>query len=149
MLMALTAATRGTCARRRVGCVLVDGHRHQLATGYNGPESGAPHCVDVPCPGANYRSGDGLDACEAIHAEMNALLQCSDQHAIDVVYCTLAPCVTCVKLLLNTSCGRIVFLDDYNHVHMTAAEKRWTRTFAPSTPWRAAATERRWVKLDP
>ena len=52
---------------------------------------------------------------EAIHAEQNALLQCKDVHEIDRVYCTLSPCIHCVKLLLNTSARHILFCEEYIH----------------------------------
>lgn len=121
--MAHLVATRGTCARRRVGCVLVDEHNHVLATGYNGVPKGMAHCRDgQPCAGATAESGDSLDLCEATHAEQNALLQCKDAMAIHTAYTTTAPCVTCVKLLLNTGCKRIVFTQDYPHAR---AREMW------------------------
>lgn len=120
--MARLVSSRGTCARRRVGCVLVSGRRHVLATGYNGVPSGAVHCIDVPCPGHGLPSGQGLDLCEAVHAEQNALLQCPDVWDIGSCYTTASPCITCVKLLLNTSCQRIVFLEEYPH---STAKELW------------------------
>jgi hypothetical protein len=39
-------------------------------------------------------SGTGLDVCEAIHAEQNALLQCKDVEQIDTAYVTAMPCMT-------------------------------------------------------
>lgn len=127
--MAQLVATRGTCLRRRVGCVLVSARGHVLATGYNGVAAGLPHCNQVTgvnvshpacpavyghaCPGAFRPSGTDLDRCEAIHAEQNALLQCRNVFEIHTAYCTTEPCVTCTKLLLNTSCGRIVALEGY------------------------------------
>jgi len=113
--MAVLVATRGTCARRQVGCVLVSGRQHVLATGYNGVAAGLDHCIEDHCPGASYSSGSGLNKCEAIHAEQNALLQCSDMFNIETCYCTVAPCITCVKLLLNTSCKNIIFLEEYSN----------------------------------
>jgi len=107
--------------------VLVDKRAHVLATGYNGGVPGAPHCIDVPCAGANLPSGQGLDLCEAIHAEQNALLQCYDVHTIATAYVTTAPCVTCTKLLLNTSCEMIVFRDSYAEEHMAPAKELWRR----------------------
>jgi len=99
-----------------VGCVLVDGLGRVRATGYNGPPRGFNHCTpEHPCGGAALLSGDGLELCEAVHAEQNALLQCPDVETIETCYVTTAPCVTCVKLLLNTSCRRILFLEDYPH----------------------------------
>lgn len=113
LAMASLVSLRSTCRRRRVGCVLVDSHRHVIATGYNGVASGQPHCIDKACPGAGYPSGKGLEHCEAIHAEQNALLQCKDTRQIEVAYITASPCTTCVKLFMNTGCKRIVFLEEY------------------------------------
>jgi len=112
--MAKLISTRGTCARRKVGCVLIDAKKHVLATGYNGPPSGMTHCTTTPCAGAKYASGQGLDKCEAVHAEQNALLQCMDVQSIHTVYCTTEPCMHCIKLLLNTSCQRLVFGEFYS-----------------------------------
>jgi dCMP deaminase len=106
---------RGTCARRQVGCVLVDEHFHIIGTGYNGNARGTPHCIEVPCEGAQYGSGQGLDKCEAIHAEQNALLQCSDVMRIYRAYTTTLPCVHCMKLLMNTSVQSIYYSETYPH----------------------------------
>lgn len=65
VMMAGLVSTRGTCVRRRCGCVLVDRNNHVLATGYNGVAAGLRHCIDVPCGGANLPSGQGLSACES------------------------------------------------------------------------------------
>jgi deoxycytidylate deaminase len=46
MRMARHVATRGTCDRKRVGCVITIGKR-VVATGYNGSLPGTPHCEDV------------------------------------------------------------------------------------------------------
>lgn len=75
------------------------------------------------CDGAMSPSGTNLDACKAIHAEQNALIQCNNVWAIDTVYVTVSPCVTCTKMLLNTSCKRIVFSELYPQ---PAAEELWT-----------------------
>jgi dCMP deaminase len=67
------------------------------------------------CEGAKYDSGEGLGKCQAIHAEQNALLQCPDIMKIHTCYTTSSPCnEQCIKLLLNTSCQRIVFLEEYS-----------------------------------
>lgn len=114
MRMAHVVSLRGTCPRRWIGTVLVDRHGHVLATGYNGVAAGRPHCIETPCPGANQPKGQG-SACEAIHAEQNALLQLADMHAVETVYTTESPCPVCMKLLLNTSAERIVCFDLYPH----------------------------------
>lgn len=113
--IALLVATRATCLRRKVGCVLVSSRGHVLATGYNGVPRGFPHCTDSPCGGHLAGSGGALDLCLATHAEQNALLQCRDIEAIDTCYTTTSPCIHCIKLLLNTGCRRIVFIEEYPH----------------------------------
>lgn len=140
--LAEVVALRATCLRRSVGCVLMDRDGYILATGFNGRAAGLPHCnessgvvvnsvfnyVDVyshACPGATSPSGTNLDACEALHAEQNALLRCRDVREIYTAYVTVSPCITCVKLLLNTSTERIVFRAPY--AHDVAARKLWGR----------------------
>lgn len=130
--MAVLVSTRGTCLRRKVGCVLVNSRGHVIATGYNGVAAGLPHCnhsdeigtrvdgvvvFDHPhaCEGVGSPSGTNLDSCQAIHGEQNALLQCKDVFEIDTAYVTAKPCVSCMKLFMNTSCKRIVYLEDYPH----------------------------------
>jgi len=113
--IAREVATLSTCRRRQVGCVLVDANGYVLSTGYNGVAHGQPHCIDSPCPGSGFPSGEGLDRCEAIHAEQNALLQCPDTRKIHTAYVTAFPCVHCVKLLLNTSCTLITYAEPYSH----------------------------------
>lgn len=113
--MAELAAERGTCARRKVGCVLVDRHNHVLSTGYNGVCRGATHCIDSPCPGADAPSGHRLHLCEAIHAEENALIQCRSVNDIWTVYTTASPCVLCMRRLVGTGMKRVVFRQVYPH----------------------------------
>ena len=129
MELAKVAAARTTCIRRGVGCVLVDARGHITAIGYNGVASGMAHCNErrhprkpstfsnpegyliQPCAGHDLPPGQ--DSCEAVHAEQNALLQCRDPWSIETAYVTLSPCKACLKLLLNTSCKRIVFLEEH------------------------------------
>lgn len=144
MSMALLTAQRSTCCRRHVGCVLLNVRGHVLSTGYNGVAAGQAHCnEEVPksipsydvgawsahcipwekdptwypnaCSGAFSPSGTNLDGCEAIHAEQNALMQCKDVYQIDTCFTTASPCMTCTKLLLNTSCRRIIYQEEYPH----------------------------------
>lgn len=136
--MATLVAERGTCVRRKVGCVLVNKRGHVIATGYNGNAAGSIHCIDKPCPGAESPSGHGLETCQAIHAEANALLQCKDVYDIDTAYVTASPCVHCTKLLMNTSCERIVFLEYYPHhdakwLWLEKPERLWEK-YPPDEP---------------
>ncbi len=123
--MAKLVSERGTCARRKVGCVFVNKRNHVIATGYNGNPAGFTHCIDDPCEGAYSKSGNDLDKCKAIHAEQNALLQCKDVYDIDRVYTTLEPCIHCIKLLLNTSANQIIYGEKYVH---TEARELWEKS---------------------
>ena len=113
--IAVVASARSTCRRRKVGAVLVDKDHRLLSIGYNGNPSGHQHCIDHPCPGAFMKSGTGLDKCESIHAEINAIGSCLDLHRIQTCYSTTSPCIHCVKSLLATNCQEIVFLQEYPH----------------------------------
>ena len=125
--IATVVALRSTCVRRAVGCVLVDKRNRVLATGYNGVASGRPHCIDAPCPGAGFRLGAGLELCEAIHAEQNALLQCRNTDAVYAAYCTTAPCIHCVKLLSNTQCQEIIYIQAYDSSRSNMWDGIWRR----------------------
>lgn len=147
LALAVETAKRSTCLRRQVGCVLLNARGHVLATGYNGVAAGMPHCNEGhqtteriealgvwspgplvyphACPAAHALSGTQLEGCEAIHAEQNALLQCRDVWEIDSCYCTTAPCLTCLKLLLNTGCRLIV--SDSIYPHEEKARELWER----------------------
>jgi dCMP deaminase len=121
MTLAYAIAERSTCARRKVGAVAVSSLGRVLSMGHNGVATGEVHCTDQPCAGADLPSGTGLAECRAIHAESNMLLFCPDVMQIDTMYSTTAPCDLCVRLLLNTSCRRIVYAEEYDQ----AALDRW------------------------
>lgn len=125
MNIAKVVATRSTCRRRAVGCVLVDELGHILATGHNGVAKGEEHCNEgTPCAGWNASSGTNLDGCKAVHAEQNSMLQCADVNKIHACYCTASPCLTCVKMLMNTGCTAIWFSEKYPHPE---AQELWTK----------------------
>jgi dCMP deaminase len=115
MQLADVAATRATCLRRKVGCVLIDHQNRIIGMGYNGVARGLSHCNEEhPCSGARSPSGTNLEGCEAIHAEQNALMHCQDTLKIKACYTTTLPCLHCVKLLMNTSCETIYYRDSYS-----------------------------------
>lgn len=77
------------------------------------------------CPGARAPSGTALDACGAVHAEQNAVSFCSNVDAVVSCVVTTSPCTSCVKLLLNTGCRRIVFDQEYPDMN---ARDLWQRS---------------------
>lgn len=106
-------ATRSTCPRRQVACLITTQKNVIIGTGFNGVPSGFPHCnEDHPCPGAHDPKGDS-SRCIAIHAEQNALLQCWRLDLAYNLYVQASPCFVCAKLICNTSIRRICYHDTY------------------------------------
>ena len=56
---------------------------------------------------------------------LNRKFKCKDPQEIRTAYVTTAPCVSCTKLLLNTSCKTIVFLESYPN----SGRKIWNRSW--------------------
>jgi len=115
--IAKTVSERATCSRRSVGCVLTDKNHRIISTGYNSVPSGYPHCShdggdDKPCAGALDKSGN-TSRCIAKHAEDIAIAKCSDIFSIYTCYITVSSCIACVRRLIDTSCERIVFSEEY------------------------------------
>jgi len=105
-------ANRSTCVRRDVGAIIVSAEHQVLSTGYNGVPRGFDHCIDDPCNGAMDPPGD-TRRCMAVHAEVNAIIQC---HRIDLahtLYSTCTPCFECAKMIANTPIRRVVALATY------------------------------------
>jgi dCMP deaminase len=95
MLLAGAAATRSTCLKRQVGCVVVR-DKMVVATGYNGSAPGEPHCLDVGCELV------GGKCVRTAHAEANAAEQLRRRGSRArgaVAYCTRAPCEECLGQL--------------------------------------------------
>lgn len=103
-------ASRSTCDRALVGCVLVNSDNRIVSTGYNGSVAGNPHCDDV---GHTMREGHCI---ATIHAEMNALLYCAKE-GISVAGCkayvTHFPCLNCTKALIQSGISEIYYLESY------------------------------------
>lgn len=134
MGMVAVIATRGSCLRRKVGALVVDSRHVLLATGYNGKAAGVPNCEDAPCAGAYAASGTSLDTCEAIHAETQCLIYCSDTAKIHTLYVSCSPCINCVKMFMQTGCMRICFTENYPHPD---SERLWV----------SSKEGREWVQL--
>ncbi|MCP3030377.1 ComE operon protein 2 [Halobacillus sp. A1] len=104
--------TRSTCERLAVGAVIIRDKR-MIAGGYNGSVSGGVHCIDEGC----YVI-DG-HCVRTIHAEMNALLQCSKFGVATEgaeIYVTHFPCLHCTKAIIQAGIKAVYYSEDYrNH----------------------------------
>lgn len=117
MNIARLVATRSTCLRRQVGCVVVK-DRRILATGYNGAPSGVAHCGEVGClrETQGIPAGERHELCRGVHAEQNAIIQ-GARHGVSLLgataYCTTQPCSICTKMLINAGIEEIIYVGDY------------------------------------
>ena len=105
-----TVATRSTCDRAFVGCVLINKDNRIVSTGYNGSIAGDPHCHDI---GHKMRDNHCI---RTIHAEMNALLYCAKEGISvkgSVCYVTHFPCLNCTKALIQSGISKIYYLEGY------------------------------------
>lgn len=113
MALARAAATRATCDRRHVGCVLATQDGHVLGTGYNGSPRGEAHCDDV-----GHMLVDG-HCRRTIHAEANAVAHCARRGVSTagcVAYVTCRPCPPCAMLLAAAGCVRVVYDEAYHGI---------------------------------
>lgn len=107
---ALLIATRSSCTRLQVGCVVVSGGQHAnriIAAGYNGFLPGAPH---------ESRVADGHEQA-TVHAEQNAIADAARRGvSLDgaTVYVTHFPCINCAKILAASGIVVIKFRQSYH-----------------------------------
>lgn len=109
MSIAEQVATRATCSRRQVGCVIVF-NKNILATGYNGSLPGDDHCFDTGCLIKNNH------CIRTIHAETNAINQAAKNGIAlqdSILYCTSKPCWNCLKNIISVGIKTIYYRQDY------------------------------------
>lgn len=125
-------AYRSTCLKRKYGAVIVKDDV-VISTGYNGSPRDKVNCCDIgECPRIKLgmHQGEGYGICKAIHAEANALLNCSREQTIgadlyltsinpeDASIHTAKPCPLCARMIIQAGI-RNVYLrqgegaDDY------------------------------------
>lgn len=128
--IALAVSKRGTCMKRRYGCVIVKDDVI-IATGYNGSPRGETNCCDIGyCKRANAERYSDYTLCEAVHAEQNALIAARRDRLIgSTVYLACegrtaglasgkyfewvedeepVPCQLCARMLKNAGVSRVV-----------------------------------------
>lgn len=107
--LAKLTATRATCTRRKVGCVITRDNR-VLATGYNGALPGEDHCTEVGC----FMIGG--HCIRTNHAEVNAINDAAKRGvSLDgsTVYVTLQPCWNCLRQLISVGVKRVYYTERY------------------------------------
>jgi dCMP deaminase len=117
MNIAKVVAMRSNCMKRKVAAIIVKDKR-VISTGYNGTPRGAKNCNEGGCPRCNSmaESGTALDECLCCHGEENAITQAA-YHGTSLkgstLYTTLAPCLLCTKMIINSGIAEVVYNQDY------------------------------------
>lgn len=117
-----SAQNRATCDRGRSAALLVKKH-HLLSTGYVGSPARVVHCSDVGHEFVDsYEKNENGEierrkhCVRTVHAEQNAICQAA-KFGISVegatLYCTMFPCYTCAKMLVNVGIDRVLAEYDY------------------------------------
>jgi len=137
----LAVAKNSKCHSRQIGTILVR-DKSIISTGYNGPAKNIPTCdtryrndyyvrnklivyydnsvskVNLyphnlcPRQALGYKSGEGLDICVAVHAEVNCLLTAAKNGISTkdtIMYLTVCiPCKDCLAKCINAGISEIV-----------------------------------------
>lgn len=102
--------SRGTCNRGKSGCVIVK-NKNIISTGYVGAPHGLDHCDDVG------HLMDNNHCIRSTHAEQNALINAAKNGVKTegaTLYCTMYPCFSCCKMIINAGIKRVVAQNDYH-----------------------------------
>lgn len=118
MFQAISCATRHSCLKRGVGCVIVKDNRI-MASGYNGAARDIKSCRELGYCYYEFlathearKNGGDVEVikekfkiyCQAVHAETNAHSPClPDEVRSSVVYLTNMPCPRCTQDVLITN----------------------------------------------
>ena len=137
-------AYRSTCLKRKYGAVIVKDDV-VISTGYNGAPRGFDNCCDLgKCPRIeqDMHQGDGYGICRAVHAEANALLNCSRQQTIGAdLYLTgvnpsdntihkAKPCPLCARTIIQAGINNVylrVGEGAENYQVMSAKDLEWVQ----------------------
>ena len=108
MSIAVLAASRATCNRKKVGSIIVKDNRI-ISTGYNGAPPTEPHCTEVGC------NIDETGSCTRTeHSEKNAMLWVDGMSCKGgTLYTTYSPCLICSELIATCGILELVYLEKY------------------------------------
>lgn len=118
MTIAEAASSRATCDRGRTACIAVVNNQI-VATGYVGAPMGIADCDTVGHELNTVKNPDGTVSTHCIrtvHAEQNVIAQAARTGVTltgATIYCKLAPCYTCAKLIINAGITRVVAASPY------------------------------------
>ena len=123
MSVAKLSAYRSKDPNTQVGACIVNPDKKIVGVGYNG----LPWGCEVENFPWEVRDGD-LDKTKypyVVHAELNAILNSTGNLKGCKIYVSLFPCHECVKAIIQSGIGEIIYEDDkYNGTDSDRAAKR-------------------------
>lgn len=141
MFQTISCAVRHSCLKRPIGAVLVKDKRI-IGTGYNGAAPGITSCRELgycyydklASEEVKVNSGNLKNIreifkiyCQAVHAEVNALSQCTREEARgSTLFITSYPCPKCVRdvVVVNGIKELRIWKDYLQSPHLTIDERR-------------------------
>lgn len=108
MMSAKLASMRSKDPCTRVGAVIVNNQKRIIGSGYNGFCNGIS---DSELPWTK-ESDNELENKHiyVVHAELNAILNCSVFPKECIMYCTLMPCCECTKAIIQSGICKVVYM---------------------------------------
>ena len=135
-------AYRSTCIKRKYGAVIVKDDA-VISTGYNGSPRGLENCCDVgECPRIklDMHQGEGYALCRAVHAEANALLNCSREQTlgadlylagvnpVELSVHKARPCPLCARMIIQAGIKNVYLRNGEgtdNYEKIAAIDLEW------------------------
>ena len=127
MDIAMMVKERSTCPRLHVGAVIVKDKKIK-GTGYNGSPPKIEHCDDIGCLMIDNHCK------RAIHAETNAIMQCSpEEREGATIYVTAQPCIDCAKAIIGSGITRVVYANPYTPRYDFLKDAPWIEVVCLAT----------------
>lgn len=121
--IAETVLERGTCIRRKFGCIIVK-NDEVISTGYAGAPRGRKNCCDLNyCARENLNipRGERYEMCRSVHAEQNAIISAARKDLINSTLYLVGkdaktneyvenakPCILCKRFIINAGIKEVV-----------------------------------------
>lgn len=123
MGVALLSAKRSKDPNTQVGACVVNEDKRIIGIGYNGFPTG---CSDEEFPWGKTDSNRlNTKYPYVVHAEPNAILNCTSNIKGATLYVTLFPCNECTKLIIQSGIRHIVYMSDkYRNEESAVASRR-------------------------
>ena len=110
MGVAILSAKRSKDPSTQVGACVVNKDKRIIGIGYNGFPTG---CSDEEFPwGKTDEDKLNTKYPYVVHAEPNAILNCTSSLKDSTLYVTLFPCNECAKLIIQSGIKKVVYMSD-------------------------------------